>query len=239
MKTCNRCQQSKELDQFAKDKSKKDGYRTICRQCSSAQKREAYKNKDFTLVPTVEFKCCSTCNNTKKADEFDNDKRKADGLAWECKICRATRYKEQYPQHAEKRRKKSSLYYKNNIKKALACNLRYQNKREKEDILYRLTRRLRNRLYYALKRAHWKTNVSFNDYVGCSLDELKSHLQAKFTEGMTWKNWGMGEKCWVIDHIYPLSLAKTEEEMLKLCHYTNLQPMWFIPNIIKSNKIGE
>ena len=50
---------------------------------------------------------------------------------------------------------------------------------------------------------------------------------------MSWDNYGK----WHIDHIIPLSSAKTEQDILKLCHYTNLQPLWAKGNIIKSNKI--
>jgi len=37
----------------------------------------------------------------------------------------------------------------------------------------------------------------------------------------------------------PLSSAKTEEELYKLCHYTNLHPLWVEENLKKSNKIVE
>lgn len=49
---------------------------------------------------------------------------------------------------------------------------------------------------------------------------------------MTWENHSL--KGWHIDHIKPLNLAKTEEELYKLCHYTNLQPMWAEENLKKS-----
>jgi hypothetical protein len=52
---------------------------------------------------------------------------------------------------------------------------------------------------------------------------------------MTWDNYGK----WHMDHIYPLSLAKTTEEIEKLCHYTNLQPLWAVDNIRKGNKISK
>jgi len=52
---------------------------------------------------------------------------------------------------------------------------------------------------------------------------------------MSWENYGRNG--WHVDHIIPLSSAKTEEEIYKLCHYTNLQPLWEVDNIKKGNKI--
>ena len=42
---------------------------------------------------------------------------------------------------------------------------------------------------------------------------------------------------WHIDHRIPLDSAKTYEDIERLIHYTNLQPMWAIENLKKSNKI--
>ena len=43
---------------------------------------------------------------------------------------------------------------------------------------------------------------------------------------------------WDIDHIVPLSSAKTEEDLIKLNHYTNLQPLCSQTNrYIKRDKI--
>ena len=77
-----------------------------------------------------------------------------------------------------------------------------------------------------------KRNKTF-DIVGCTPEFLKEYLEIQFTEGMTWEN-----RCeWHIDHIIPLSSAKNEDELYKLCHYTNLQPLWAEDNLKKSNKI--
>ena len=54
-------------------------------------------------------------------------------------------------------------------------------------------------------------------------------------DGMSWANRGE----WHIDHIIPLSSAKTEEDVIRLNHYTNFRPLWKEDNQIKSNKIME
>jgi len=69
--------------------------------------------------------------------------------------------------------------------------------------------------------------------LGCSPDILKQHLEAKFTEGMSWENYGK----WHIDHIVPLASATKEKQVLVLCHYRNLQPLWASDNMRKGDQI--
>jgi hypothetical protein len=69
--------------------------------------------------------------------------------------------------------------------------------------------------------------------VGCSPVELKMYLEKQFENGMTWDN----RNEWHIDHITPLSSAKTEKDVINLCYFTNLQPLWVKENLEKSNKI--
>ena len=68
--------------------------------------------------------------------------------------------------------------------------------------------------------------------IGLHPIDLKNYIENKFTEGMSWDNYGK----WHIDHIIPLNSAKTEEEIIKLCYYTNLQPLWASDNIRKKDK---
>lgn len=49
---------------------------------------------------------------------------------------------------------------------------------------------------------------------------------------MTLDNYGE----WHLDHIKPISLAQTEQEVIKLCHYSNFQPLWAKENMSKGNK---
>ena len=64
---------------------------------------------------------------------------------------------------------------------------------------------------------------------------LWNHLEKQFQSGMTRENHGK----WHIDHIIPCTAFDlTDPEQQKKCfHYTNLQPLWAIDNMKKSNKI--
>ena len=109
-----------------------------------------------------------------------------------------------------------------------------RKERRDNDPVFNLTNRMRCRLWKYLKIFEiTKKNKTF-DIVGCTPEFLKEHLEKQFTEGMSWELLG---KHIHIDHIIPLSSAKTEDELYKLCHYTNLQPLWVEDNLKKSNKI--
>ena len=70
--------------------------------------------------------------------------------------------------------------------------------------------------------------------LGCDFADLKHHLESQFTEGMTWDN----RNLWHIDHIIPLASAKSAEEVVKLSHYTNLQPLWAKDNMRKGASVS-
>lgn len=73
--------------------------------------------------------------------------------------------------------------------------------------------------------------------LGCTLMELMDHLESKFQDGMNWENYGE----WHIDHIKPLSIFDliNEEDFKIAVHYKNLQPLWAIDNLKKSNKVSK
>jgi hypothetical protein len=100
-------------------------------------------------------------------------------------------------------------------------------------VSFKIAYNLRTRLRTAIKN-NKKTTTTL-DYLGCTISELKIHLETKFTIGMSWDNYGK----WHIDHILPCSSfdMSKESEQKKCFHYTNLQPLWAIDNIKKSNKI--
>ena len=97
--------------------------------------------------------------------------------------------------------------------------------------------RMANSMRRSIRRyldAGQKGEMSSFEIIGCSKDDLRKHLESKFRDGMTWRNYG---KHWHIDHVVPLISAKSGDEIKRLCHWTNLQPLTVFENISKGSKI--
>ena len=93
--------------------------------------------------------------------------------------------------------------------------------------------RIRGRVSDIFRKMKMPKSGKTLDMIGCEWAKLKQHIQNQFKDGMKWSN----RNLWHIDHIIPLSSAKNEEELYKLCHYTNLQPLWAKENLSKGSKI--
>jgi len=190
----------------------------------------------------MEKKICSKCRIEKEICEFHkgNDKN---GYQYKCKECKKeyailnvnkenNRKALWLKNNPNKRKESKQKYYINNADKEKFRNNQYSQNRKKTDIIYKLSCIMRSRLVEFIKIQNiTKKNKTFN-YVGCTPQFLKEYLESQFVNGMSWDNHGD----WHIDHIIPLSLSKTEEELYKLCFYKNLQPLWAEDNLRKSNK---
>lgn len=113
----------------------------------------------------------------------------------------------------------------------------YQRERYNSDPLFRIRVSLHRRFGMAVLKNHRGSSVM--ELVGCSLENLRAHLESKFKDGMAWSNHGCGKGMWHIDHIYPCaSFDLTDREQQEKCfHYTNLQPLWWFENIAKKDSI--
>lgn len=198
-------------------------------------------------VKVCSSKKCKFAGQEQPISNFGKNKSATDGLHNLCKNCIKEYDKKHYEANREMAIKRSKEYRISNpnyqkeyYKKNPNYLNNYRREKRKLDPLFKLSEILRTRLNIALKTKSWKKNTHFAEYIGCSLQELKIYLEKQFTEGMTWQNhgrWHPKIKRWQIDHKIPLDSAKTEEELYKLCHYTNLQPLWADDNLSKSYKI--
>jgi hypothetical protein len=107
----------------------------------------------------------------------------------------------------------------------------YEKNRRKNDPEFRVRCNLKSRLYHAVKNQDIMKCSSTMDLTGCSAEELMSHLESQFTEGMTRDNYGK----WHVDHIKPCISFNLllDAEQRKCFHYSNLQPLWAKDNLSK------
>lgn len=109
--------------------------------------------------------------------------------------------------------------------------LEWTKAKRKSDEMFALKLRMRARLHGFIKKSGYKKDCSTRDLIGCSWDDLKLHLERQFKGRMSWEN----RRRWHIDHIIPLASANSQEEVKRLCHYTNLRPMWAADNLAKGD----
>ena len=111
--------------------------------------------------------------------------------------------------------------------------MKYHKDRYAKDPVYRLIHSLRCRVRNALYGINKSEATS--KLIGCSIDRLRVHIELKFTDGMTWDNYGK----WHVDHIIPCASFDMEDsdQQKKCFHYTNLQPLWAEDNLRKSSSV--
>jgi hypothetical protein len=191
------------------------------------------------------MKQCYRCKTEKEESEFLKNR----GI---CKKCWRSYYRDKWfndPTYREKESSRKKRWRQKNIDYCRAKDLvRYENNKEdfiKSKAARVKQKRIENPLFdyeYKLRQRfgnffRGRSNKNIEKIVGCSLSELKIHLESKFHDGMNWDNYGRVKGCWTVDHVIPMSSAKTPLELEKLFHYSNLQPLWMSDNIKKSNKL--
>jgi hypothetical protein len=203
----------------------------------------------------IDEKICSKCGDKKPLSDFVKNSKSKGGYARICKECRYIQiklWKEKIPEYDKEYRKNnrenrnntSKKYYRKNRETILSGRTwgekekhyynEYRRNRKLKDPNYKTIENVRKRTREFLKQNKVLKQTTTQQIIGCSPTQFREHIENQFTEGMSWDL--MGEHIH-IDHIIPLSSAKTKDEILTLCHYTNLQPLWAKDNLSKSNKL--
>lgn len=175
-------------------------------------------------------KICNKCLLSQSNDSFYIKSGKLDST---CKVCRLEQKKDYYIKNSDLIKQKRKNYYYNNKDKVRASESKYRKKRREIDNEFKLLCNIRNHINQFLRSG--KINKTIQ-YLGCSVKELKNHLESNFKPGMTWENYGRNG--WHIDHIFPLSKVDMtcKTEIKNALNYKNLQPLWALENLKKSNK---
>lgn len=227
-KRCAKCKQNKAVTEFYRNRTKHDGRDAYCRPCRAIAAKQ------------------SRLANLEKRQERDRswsaehaEQRRAASRRY------YARHKDKYRARYERDRaallEQQRRYREVNREKARATSRRWYHRnpargkqRLAADPQARLANALRKRLNMAVRRG-CKAGSAVAD-LGCTIAALKVRFEAMFEPGMTWENYGD----WHIDHIVPLVTfdLTDRQQLLRACHYTNLQPLWREANLRKGAKIA-
>jgi hypothetical protein len=195
------------------------------------------------------MKICNICKQEKSLNEYYFSKSCKEGIMKRCKICHNAlsannndyrkKYKKnkEYIQEYNKQWKQNNpdynkQWYQNNKDRINE----YQKIKKQKDPLYKISSCIRTRISQSI--SGYSKSKSTLEILGVkSFNEFKQYIESKLQEGMDWNNYGYGPNKWVIDHYVPLASALTEQDIYRLNHHTNLQPMWWKENMVKGAKI--
>lgn len=194
----------------------------------------------------IDGKACSKCKEWKPLTSYNNSSTQWDGLRVQCQDCHhsyrmdrrevMTAYNKIYWKKTKTeqlaRNKEWKAANREHVREYMrAYAKKWDKKQRATNPNYKIRKNLRCRLYSALRSQNIKKTMHTMVLIDCSIEFLRGWLEAKFTDGMTWNNYGT----WHMDHIRPCSSydLTDEAQQFKCFHYTNLQPLWDIDNLKK------
>ena len=237
-KVCRKCNEVKPLTDYYKQKSGDDYYvNGLCKVC--------WKLRNKLREAALSFEELERRKLYKQEYNKQYVQQRKEELYAYGKVYRANN-KERINNHAAEYRRanraalleRTKKYYIENKKKVNRKNTERNAKRVRADINYRIKRLLHKRIRGSVKLALGIRKDKSVALLGCTITEFRSYFEAKFTDGMTWDKFMLGEIH--IDHIVPCaSFDLSDISQQKQCfHFTNLQPLWAVDNLVKGSKIG-
>lgn len=228
LKECSKCKIKKSIESFPKCTENKNGLFSWCKKCKSEYRKQQNFNHPELLIKEREQARKRRLANRKRYAEYSkkwqhkNPKKcREQGKKWRLK--NSVKHRElikawalKNPDKIKKMRQRGGLKFRSTIKGNLSCKMGTQT-------------------WKSLHKN--KASKSWKSYVSYTIEDLRKHLESKFTEGMTWNNMGK----WHIDHKVPVSFfqyEKPSDQEFQYCwSLDNLQPLWALDNIKKGAKL--
>lgn len=249
MKICTECNLTKKLEDFEKTRNQ-------CKDCRKYLKKKYYENNKAREILKCEKYRKENKEKIREADKkyYENNKYKVKERVKNYNLNNLDKVKERKKKYYkdnkdiihyknkqnENRKAKRKEYDNKNRKLKNEYQRKYFKNRRENDPLFKLSCNIRSLISIGLKNKGYNKESKTKNILGCSFIEFKIYLESKFETWMSWDNYGKynGELNygWDLDHIIPSCSALNEEELIKLNHYTNLQPLCGYTNRhIKSN----
>lgn len=210
LKICSSCKLEKDLFDFNKCKTNKDGYHYQCKSCRKIYNDKTKSNKkEYNQKYYQENK-----DNILKVNKDYRDNN-VETISIQRKIYRSL--------NKEKIQQKNKEY--------LPIRKEKIKLRRQIDLNFKLTEILRSKIHKMLKG-----EKNYSSYIGCDIEHLKKWLEFQFDDKMNWDNLG---SYWEIDHIIAINQFDfSKEENKYICfNWTNLQPLTREENRDKSDKL--
>lgn len=241
LKKCTKCQEEKDIINFrVYNKKGKKFIQSICKKCENernkiyAQKHKeeiAKYKKEYAIMNAEKIKeykkiyYQENLEKIKQRHKYQYEKNKNKILA-QNKVYREI--------HKDKDKENHKKYYENHKNKIIARTTEYGKQRRKQDKIYKFKCQVRHLIGLSFTRKGYIKSKKTEEILGMDLLNFYNYLLRTFKNnyGYEWD----GIESVHIDHIIPLSMAKTEKEVISLCHYTNLQLLKAKDNLQKQDK---
>ena len=248
-KECQVCLLEKDLFYFYKRPDRNYTHEPRCIQCTKEGKlidKEIFKNNK---------KKCSICETYKEFEDYQKCTSCTNRLKSHCKKCGievSKKYRDSVPDDIKKKRKReeyvknregylrrSKEYAQNNKEYVTLWRREHERNIKYKNPSLHLTRNIRALIKTTFTRGIIKDIIKAKKTVSilcCTFEEFKKHIESQFESWMNWDNYGnvcetLEPNCsWDLDHILPVSLANTEEEVYLLNHWSNFQPLCSFKN---------
>lgn len=194
----------------------------------------------------MECKICIDCKIEKQLEDFYTRKNRKHPYSSYCKSCTLLRNNKSRRNNPNtkvrsQRNWKDWSSKNDNLVRRKEYARSYYSNRSKTDPFYKLRLRLGSWILSTIKKNKGKKSGSIWEYLPYSPEELKNHIENQFEDWMNWDNHGNGNGFWNLDHIHPQSSLPYDSlehpNFLKCWDLSNLRPISWEDNLIKSNKL--
>lgn len=256
MKTCIKCHEAFPLtDQFfARRSNSRDGFRHDCKACVRERTALWYqRNRQDQLQKMKERRIINI--ETVLAKKREYNKKNRDMMVIKCRNYYSEnrdkvlsqmkdhrlrnketinqKRRDSFPKYAERVKR----YKINNREKMRETQNRYCANRRQTDPEYKMLSNIRTRIAIAIRNTKSHKITGTTKLIGCTIAELRKHLERQFLPGMSWENWS--RTGWHIDHIVPCACFDLSfpNQQMECFNYKNLRPVWAVDNLKKGAKL--
>ena len=230
IKVCNKCGIEKPINSFRKGR--------ICKSCENERQKQYNKEHKKEIQEYNKIKYAKNKKTINERNKLYNKQNKEKIKEYKEKNKeKIQKYKQDYDViNKEKIKLYQKQYYEKNKIQLMVKEKYYKRHKRKEDKIYALKEQIRNTIYTSFKRKNYQKKMKTEKILGCSIEYFIEYLLNTYKNNYGYEYDGIVKIH--IDHKTPLATAKTEEEIMKLCKYHNLQLLKAEDNLIKGSKIN-